>query len=187
MWENFGGENFGESMLLKLLAWKNLANLLSVDLKILHVSRLAASAFHPHGSIFIRHWPMAYFCAGVTEIYGPRGLRSFSNAWHTTTLVTSMEEDGTTLLKSPLGSGRPFSFTSSSLSSWRCFGLKYFSSPTIVIILFRYSVRRFKNIGRENFGEWPAIRQNFPTPKFSLVRYLVYFDCTHYQVWETWR
>ena len=28
--------------------------------------------------------------------------------------------------------------------------------------MFRYSVRRIKNIGRENFGEWPAIRQNFP-------------------------
>ena len=58
--------------------------------------------------------PMAYFCAGVTEevteMYGPRGPRSFSNAWHTIALVTSMKEDGTTLLKSPLGSGRPFGF-----------------------------------------------------------------------------
>ena len=43
-------------------------------------------------------------------MYGPRGPPPFSNAWRTTALVTSMEEDGTTLLKSPLGSGRPFGF-----------------------------------------------------------------------------
>ena len=40
------GENFGESMILKLLARKNLANLPAVDQKVLLVSRLAASAFH---------------------------------------------------------------------------------------------------------------------------------------------
>ena len=53
------GENFGESMLLKLLARKNLANLPAVDQKILFVSRLAASVFHPrakkHGGISIHH------------------------------------------------------------------------------------------------------------------------------------
>ena len=31
MWENFGGENFGELMALKSLARKNLANLLVVN------------------------------------------------------------------------------------------------------------------------------------------------------------
>ena len=36
------GENFGESMLLKLLARKNLANLPAVNQKILLVSRLVA-------------------------------------------------------------------------------------------------------------------------------------------------
>ena len=63
-------------------------------------------------------------------------LELLFGAWRTTALVSSMKEDGTTLLKSPLG---------------------------------------FENIGRENFGEWPAIRQirqYFPTPKFSHVRYI---------------
>ena len=35
----------------------------------------------------------------------------------------------------------------------------------------------FINIGGENFGELPTvrqIRQNFPPPKFSHVRYLIY-------------
>ena len=53
------GENLGESMLLKLLARKILANLPAVDPVSPRVSRLAASAFHPrankHGGIFIQH------------------------------------------------------------------------------------------------------------------------------------
>jgi len=77
---------------------------------------------------------MAYFCTGVTEMYGPRGPHPFSNTSSTTALATSMEEDGTTLLNSPLGSGRPFDFPSSSFPSLRCFSLNYFSSLTIVII-----------------------------------------------------
>ena len=43
--------------------------------------------------------------ARVSEMYGPRGER-FSSASCTTALVASIDEDGTTLLNSPLGSGR---------------------------------------------------------------------------------
>ena len=106
-------------------------------------------------------WPIAYFCAGVTEIYGSRGPHSFSNFYG---------EDGTTLLKSPLGSGRPFGFTSSSLSSWHCFSLKYFSSPAIVIILFRYSVWRIKNNWQGKF--WRMACHSPNSPKFSHVQYI---------------
>ena len=73
---------------------------------------------------------MEYFCAGVSEMYGPRG-EHFSKASHTTILVASMEEDGTTLLNSPLGLGRQLDFP---LPSFLCyFTLKYFSSPAILI------------------------------------------------------
>ena len=65
-WKILEGGNFGESMLLKLLVWKNLANLLSVDLKILHMSRLAVPAFHPRAksmavySFAIDRWHTSY-------------------------------------------------------------------------------------------------------------------------------
>ena len=49
--------------------------------------------------------PKEYFCAEVSEMYGPRG-KHFSSASCTTVLVAFIEEDGTTLLNSPLGSGR---------------------------------------------------------------------------------
>ena len=40
-------ENFGESMLLKLLAWKKFGESSLSPSKIVHVNRLAASAFYP--------------------------------------------------------------------------------------------------------------------------------------------
>ena len=55
---------------------------------------------------------------------------------------------------------------------WRINGSKVFGEEkfgeSVGSIL---KILAFINIGGENFGELPTVRQNFPPPKFSHVRY----------------
>ena len=60
---------------------------------------------------------------------------------------------------------------------WRINGSKVFGKEkfgkSVGSIL---KILAFINIGGENFGELPTVRQNFPPPKFSHVRYTVKQD-----------
>ena len=56
---------------------------------------------------------------------------------------------------------------------WRINGSKVFSEEKFgKSVGSLLKTLAFINIGGENFGELPTIRQNFPPPKFSHVRYV---------------